>query len=127
MSAGSTKFTVSRIAALSLVSLWLAGCTNTNNPPAPVSSAGGAASSSTNSGMLITPPPSGVKSAPQAQSIQPMQTQTIQPQPAPRGTTLVSPVTMAIPAARAVSAMLATTASRVAISSPSSRIKPQER
>jgi hypothetical protein len=37
---------------------------------------------------------------------------------APRGTTLVSPVTMAIPAARAVSAMLATTASRVAISSP---------
>ena len=81
MSAGSTKFTVSRIAALSLVSLWLAGCTNTNNPPAPVSSAGGAASSSTNSGMLITPPPSGVKSAPQAQPIQPIQTQTIQPQP----------------------------------------------
>ncbi|WP_208692402.1 murein hydrolase activator NlpD [Klebsiella quasipneumoniae] len=81
MSAGSTKSTVSRIAALSLVSLWLAGCTNTNNPPAPVSSAGGAASSSTNSGMLITPPSSGVKSAPQAQPIQPVQTQTIQPQP----------------------------------------------
>ena len=81
MSAGSTKFTVSRIAALSLVSLWLAGCTNTNNPPAPVSSAGGAASSSTNSGMLITPPSSGVQSAPQAQPIQPVQTQTIQPQP----------------------------------------------
>ncbi|HGW3454440.1 murein hydrolase activator NlpD [Klebsiella quasipneumoniae] len=81
MSAGSTKFTVSRIAALSLVSLWLAGCTNTNNPPAPVSSAGGAASSSTNSGMLITPPSSGVQSAPQAQPIQPLQTQTIQPQP----------------------------------------------
>lgn len=81
MSAGSTKFTVSRIAAFSLVSLWLAGCTNTNNPPAPVSSAGGAASSSTNSGMLITPPSSGVKSAPQAQPIQPVQTQTIQPQP----------------------------------------------
>ncbi|WJP94920.1 murein hydrolase activator NlpD [Klebsiella variicola] len=83
MSAGSTKFTVSRIAALSLVSLWLAGCTNTNNPPAPVSSAGGAASSSTNSGMLITPPSSGVKSAPQAQPIQPVQTQAIQPQPTP--------------------------------------------
>lgn len=83
MSAGSTKFTVSRITALSLVSLWLAGCTNTNNPPAPVSSAGGAASSSTNSGMLITPPSSGVKSAPQAQPIQPVQTQTIQPQPTP--------------------------------------------
>ncbi|HGS6874006.1 TPA: murein hydrolase activator NlpD [Klebsiella quasipneumoniae subsp. quasipneumoniae] len=81
MSAGSTKFTVSRIAALSLVSLWLAGCTNTNNPPAPVSSAGGAASSSTNSGMLITPPSSGVQSAPQAQPIQPVQTQTIQRQP----------------------------------------------
>lgn len=81
MSAGSIKFTVSRIAALSLVSLWLAGCTNTNNPPAPVSSAGGAASSSTNSGMLITPPSSGVQSAPQAQPIQPVQTQTIQPQP----------------------------------------------
>lgn len=81
MSAGSTKFTVSRIAALSLVSLWLAGCTNSNNPPAPVSSAGGAASSSTNSGMLITPPSSGVQSAPQAQPIQPVQTQTIQPQP----------------------------------------------
>lgn len=81
MSAGSTKFTVSRIAALSLVSLWLAGCTNTNNPPAPVSSAGGAASSSTNSGMLITPPSSGVQSAPQAQPIQSVQTQTIQPQP----------------------------------------------
>ncbi|MCH2027990.1 murein hydrolase activator NlpD [Klebsiella quasipneumoniae] len=64
-----------------MVSLWLAGCTNTNNPPAPVSSAGGAASSSTNSGMLITPPSSGVKSAPQAQPIQPVQTQTIQPQP----------------------------------------------
>ncbi|HIE8601705.1 TPA: murein hydrolase activator NlpD [Klebsiella variicola subsp. variicola] len=83
MSAGSTKFTVSRIAALSLVSLWLAGCANTNNPPAPVSSAGGAASSSTNSGMLITPPSSGVKSASQAQPIQPVQTQTIQPQPTP--------------------------------------------
>lgn len=83
MSAGSTKFTVSRIAALSLVSLWLAGCTNTNNPPAPVSSAGGAASSSTSSGMLITPPSSGVNSAPQAQPIQPVQTQTIQPQPTP--------------------------------------------
>ncbi|HBX8768852.1 TPA: murein hydrolase activator NlpD [Klebsiella pneumoniae] len=92
MSAGSTKFTVSRIAALSLVSLWLAGCTNTNNPPAPVSSAGGAASSSTNSGMLITPPPSGVKSAPQAQPIQPMQTQTIQPQPAPVAQELVQTV-----------------------------------
>ncbi|EIW9477347.1 MULTISPECIES: murein hydrolase activator NlpD [Klebsiella] len=81
MSAGSPKFTVSRIAALSLVSLWLAGCTNTNNPPAPVNSASGAASSSTNSGMLITPPSSGGQQVPPAQPIQPMQTQPIQTQP----------------------------------------------
>lgn len=81
MSAGSPKFTVSRIAALSLVSLWLAGCTNTNNPPAPVNSASGAASSSTNSGMLITPPSSGAQQVPPAQPIQPMQTQPIQTQP----------------------------------------------
>ena len=57
MSAGSHKFTVRRIAALSLVSLWLAGCSNTSNPPAPVSSVDGGASANTNSGMLITPPP----------------------------------------------------------------------
>lgn len=41
MSAGSPKFTVRRIAALSLVSLWLAGCSDTSNPPAPVSSVNG--------------------------------------------------------------------------------------
>ncbi|MEG1787024.1 MAG: murein hydrolase activator NlpD, partial [Citrobacter sp.] len=57
MSAGSHKFTVRRIAALSLVSLWLAGCSNTSNPPAPVSSVNGSASTNTSSGMLITPPP----------------------------------------------------------------------
>ena len=76
MSAGSPKFTLSRIAALSLVSLWLAGCSSSNNPPAPVSSAGGASSSSTNSGMLITPPSNNV---PQAR---PVQTQPVQTQPA---------------------------------------------
>lgn len=79
MSAGSPKFTLSRIAALSLVSLWLAGCTNTNNPPAPVSSAGGASSSGTSSGMLITPPAkTGTTAVPQAQ---PVQTQPTQIQP----------------------------------------------
>ncbi|VDZ77124.1 lipoprotein NlpD [Salmonella bongori] len=52
MSAGSPKFTVSRIAALSLVSLWLAGCSSSSNPPAPVSSVDGGSSSNTNSGML---------------------------------------------------------------------------
>ncbi|EDU5985377.1 murein hydrolase activator NlpD [Salmonella enterica] len=56
MSAGSPKFTVSRIAALSLVSLWLAGCTSSSNPPAPVTSVDSGSSSNTNSGMLITPP-----------------------------------------------------------------------
>ena len=76
MSAGSPNFTLSRIAALSLVSLWLAGCSSSNNPPAPVSSAGGTSSSSTNSGMLITPPSNNV---PQAR---PVQTQPVQTQPA---------------------------------------------
>ncbi|MGG7125839.1 murein hydrolase activator NlpD, partial [Salmonella enterica subsp. enterica] len=57
MSEGSPTFTVSRIAALSLVSLWLAGCTSTSNPPAPVTSVDSGSSSNTNSGMLITPPP----------------------------------------------------------------------
>lgn len=79
MSAGSPKFTLSRIAALSLVSLWLAGCSNTNNPPAPVSSAGGASSSGTSSGMLITPPAkTGVTAVPQ---VQPVQTRPTQIQP----------------------------------------------
>jgi lipoprotein NlpD len=79
MSAGSPKFTLSRIAALSLVSLWLTGCSNTNNPPAPVSTAGGASSSGTSSGMLITPPAkTGVTAVPQ---VQPVQTQPTQIQP----------------------------------------------
>ncbi|WP_045857576.1 murein hydrolase activator NlpD [Raoultella terrigena] len=79
MSAGSPKFTLSRIAALSLVSLWLAGCSNSNNPPAPVSTAGGASSSGTSSGMLITPPAkTGVSAVPQ---VQPVQTQPTQIQP----------------------------------------------
>ena len=82
MSAGSPKFTLSRIAALSLVSLWLAGCSNTNHPPAPVSTAGGAPSSGTNSGMLITPPPTtGSAIVPRTPQVQPVQTPVPQVQP----------------------------------------------
>ena len=80
MSAGSLKITVSRVAALSLVSLWLAGCSNSNNPPAPVSSVGGGsgASGGSNSGMLITPPPK-MNSVSQQPPIQPVQPQSMQP------------------------------------------------
>ena len=86
MSAGSHKFTVRRIAALSLVSLWLAGCSNTSNPPAPVSSVNGSASTNTSSGMLITPPPkmgstSTVQQTPQIQPVQRPTTQPTQIQP----------------------------------------------
>jgi len=92
MSTGSPKFTVSRIAALSLVSLWLAGCSNSTNPPAPVTSVGGgsASSSDAGSGMLITPPPTiGATSQQQPQiqpvqqppAIQPTQTQPVAQQP----------------------------------------------
>ncbi|MGP3590789.1 murein hydrolase activator NlpD [Vagococcus sp. WN89Y] len=75
MSTGSPKFTVSRIAALSLVSLWLAGCSNSTNPPAPVTSVGGSADSGagTNSGMLITPPPKMGTTSQQPTQVQPVQ------------------------------------------------------
>lgn len=81
MSAGSPKFTISRVAALSLVSLWLAGCTSSNNAPAPVSSVGGnSGSGNTSSGMLITPPPKmGTSTAQQTPQIQPVQRPTTQP------------------------------------------------
>ena len=81
MSAGSPKFTISRVAALSLVSLWLAGCTSSNNAPAPVSFVGGSSSSgNTSSGMLITPPPKmGTAAAQQNPPIQPMQPPVTQP------------------------------------------------
>lgn len=88
MSAGSPKFTLSRVAALSLVSLWLAGCTSSDNAPAPVSSVGGSNSSSSGSGMLITPPPkmgSATSSAapmPQIQASRPAQMEPAQIQPA---------------------------------------------
>ena len=85
MSAGSPTFTVSRLAALSLVSLWLAGCSSSNNAPAPVSSVGGGnASSGTNSGMMITPPPKmgGTVQQTQPAPVQPqIQPQQVQPQP----------------------------------------------
>ena len=90
MSAGSPTFTLRRIAALSLVSLWLAGCTS-NNSQAPISSVGGSsnAGSSSSGGMLITQPPkmSTQSQTPQIQpvqqqpTIQPMQTQPMQTQP----------------------------------------------
>lgn len=83
MSTGSPKFTVSRLAALSLVSLWLAGCSSSDNAPAPVSSVGGssASSSSSGSGMLITPPPKMGSQAQQTPPVQPVQTPAIQPMP----------------------------------------------
>lgn len=87
MSAGSPKFTISRVAALSLVSLWLAGCTSSNNAPAPVSSVGGNSGSSTGNssgGMLITPPPKMGTTTQQTPQIQPVQrpvTQPVQIQP----------------------------------------------
>ncbi|ELW1648020.1 murein hydrolase activator NlpD [Enterobacter oligotrophicus] len=81
MSAGSPKFTISRVAALSLVSLWLAGCTSSNNAPAPVSSVGeNSSSGNTSSGMLITPPPKmGTSAAQQTPQIQPVQLPVTQP------------------------------------------------
>ena len=86
MSAGSPKFTISRVAALSLVSLWLAGCTSSNNAPAPVSSIGGNSSGAGNSsgGMLITPPSrmgTTTQQTPQIQPVQPVVTQPTQIQP----------------------------------------------
>lgn len=81
MSAGSPKFTISRVAALSLVSLWLAGCTSSNNAPAPVSSVGGTGGSgNTSGGMLITPPPKmGTSTTQQTPQIQPVQRSVTQP------------------------------------------------
>jgi len=80
MSAGSPTFTLRRIAALSLVSLWLAGCTS-NNTQAPISSVGGNGntSSSSSGGMLVTQPPK-MSTQTQSQQIQPVAQQpAIQP------------------------------------------------
>lgn len=77
MSTGSPKFTVSHIAALSLVSLWLAGCSNSTNPPAPVTSVGGSSAANSGSGarsdMMITPPPKIGTTSQQQPQIQPVQ------------------------------------------------------
>ncbi|WP_435927617.1 murein hydrolase activator NlpD [Dryocola sp. BD613] len=85
MSAGSPTFTLRRVAALSLVSLWLAGCSS-NDSQAPISSVGGNsdAGGSSSGGMLITqlPKMSAPVQAPQIQPVQqPAQTQAVQPQP----------------------------------------------
>ncbi len=57
MSTGSPVFKLSRIAALSLVSFWLAGCANNgNNTRAPISSVDG---NSGDSGLVSTPPSRG--------------------------------------------------------------------
>ncbi|WP_174705702.1 murein hydrolase activator NlpD [Mixta gaviniae] len=45
MSMGSPLFTLSRVAAVSLIGFWLAGCTTDNNAQAPISSVGGQAPS----------------------------------------------------------------------------------
>ncbi|MBA7855141.1 murein hydrolase activator NlpD [Enterobacter sp. RHBSTW-00901] len=80
MSAGSPKFTISRVAALSLVSLWLAGCSNSGNAPASVSSVGGnSGSGNTSSGMLITPPPKMGSTTQQTKQIQPVKQPVSQP------------------------------------------------
>ncbi|MEO3990689.1 murein hydrolase activator NlpD [Pseudocitrobacter cyperus] len=101
MSAGSPKITVRRVAALSLVSLWLAGCSSSDNPPAPVTSVNGNTSSSTNSGMLITPQQkvggtaqNSVPSTPQIQPVQPVQTQPTQIQPVTQQPVAQQPVQM---------------------------------
>ncbi|AFJ45992.1 lipoprotein NlpD precursor [Shimwellia blattae DSM 4481 = NBRC 105725] len=94
MSAGSPTFTLRRIAALSLVSLWLAGCSSNNTSQAPISKvgktgststsgggmlSGGSASTATSSsgGMLITPPPklptTTTVQEPRIQPVQPVQ------------------------------------------------------
>ncbi|OAT22682.1 NlpD family lipoprotein [Buttiauxella gaviniae ATCC 51604] len=93
MSAGSPTFTLRRIAALSLVSLWLAGCTS-NNSQAPISSVGGSsnAGSSSSGGMLITQPPK-MSTQSQTSQIQPVQQQpVIQPMQTQSQTVVSTPV-----------------------------------
>lgn len=76
MSAGSPNFTLRRIATLSLVSLWLAGCSS-DNPQAPISSVGG--NNGGSGGMLVTqPPPVQSSQAPQVNNV-PVQQQAVTP------------------------------------------------
>jgi lipoprotein NlpD len=82
MSAGSPNFKLRRIATLSLVSLWLAGCSN-NSTQAPISSVGGNDSGSSGSGgMVISQPPPIQSQSQQAQPVQ-QQTQPVQQQAQP--------------------------------------------
>ncbi|NUU67132.1 murein hydrolase activator NlpD [Enterobacteriaceae bacterium BIT-l23] len=82
MSAGSPNFKLRRIATLSLVSLWLAGCSN-NSTQAPISSVGGNdAGSSGSGGMVISQPPPIQSQPQQAQPVQ-QQTQPVQQQTQP--------------------------------------------
>lgn len=93
MSTGSPNFTLRRLAALSLVSLWLAGCSS-NNAQAPISSvgSGGASTGSEGSGgMLVSQPPPiqnqtqqvPVAQPPQIQPVQPVQSQPVAVQSQP--------------------------------------------
>ncbi len=82
MSAGSPNFKLRRIATISLVSLWLAGCSN-NSTQAPISSVGGNdAGSSGSGGMAISQPPPIQSQPQQAQPVQ-QQTQPVQQQTQP--------------------------------------------
>jgi lipoprotein NlpD len=82
MSAGSPNFKLRRIATLSLVSLWLAGCSN-NSTQAPISSVGGNdAGSSGSGGMVISQPPPIQSPSQQAQPVQ-QQAQPVQQQAQP--------------------------------------------
>ncbi|NDJ56600.1 murein hydrolase activator NlpD [Enterobacteriaceae bacterium 4M9] len=83
MSAGSPNFTLRRLATLSLVSLWLAGCSS-NNAQAPISSVGsnGASTGSEGSGgMLVSQPPPIQNQAQQVPVAQQPQIQPVQSQP----------------------------------------------
>ena len=82
MSAGSPNFKLRRIATISLVSLWLAGCSN-NSTQAPISSVGGNdAGSSGSGGMAISQPPPIQSQPQQAQPVQ-QQAQPVQQQAQP--------------------------------------------
>ena len=82
MSAGSPNFKLRRIATISLVSLWLAGCSN-NSTQAPISSVGGNdAGSSGSGGMAISQPPPILRLPQMALPVQ-QQTLPVQPQTQP--------------------------------------------
>ncbi len=91
----------SGIAFAGVLAIVLAGCTSSDNPPAPVTSVNGNTSSSTNSGMLITPQQkaggtaqNSVPATPQIQPVQPVQTQPTQIQPVTQQPVAQQPVQM---------------------------------